>query len=222
MKSLIKLLLIISAVFATTFIIIKLSGVLTLEQIEGWLTQAKNISPTHLGTIIAVILFADLFVAIPTLTVTILSGYFLGPVYGAIAALTGTMLAGISGYTISRYYRNGIISFLIKDEKKRNEAISAFDQSGFIMIILSRAVPILPEATACLAGITNMNFWKFLLAWCISTIPYTLIATYAGSISTLNDPKPAILAAISISSVLWISWYLFHRLRNKTIGKTKL
>ena len=218
MKSLIKLLLIIATAFASTFIIIKSTGLLTVDQIEGWLIQAKELSPIYVGSIVALLLFADLFIAIPTLTITILSGYFLGHIYGAIAALSGTMLAGISGHVISRYYGNEIMGFLIKDEKKRREAISSFDKSGFVMILISRAIPILPEATACLAGMTNMKFWKFLLAWSISTIPYVLIATYAGSISSVNDPKPAILAAILISSFLWISWFLYHRFNNKKVA----
>lgn len=218
MKALIKLFLIIAAVFASTFIVIKVTGILTVDQIEGWLIQAKSSSAIYVGSIVAVLLFADLFIAIPTLTVTILSGYFLGHTYGAMAALVGTMLAGISGYAISWYYGSGIMAFLIKDEKKRCEAISAFDKGGFAMILLSRAIPILPEATACLAGMTKMGFWKFLLAWSVSTLPYILIATYAGSISSVSDPKPAIITAILISSFLWVSWFTYYRFTSKKVN----
>lgn len=137
--------------------------------------------------------------------------YFLGYTYGAMAALTGTLLASVSGYVISRYYGYRIMSILMKDRDKRIEAIAAFDRAGFAMIILSRAAPILPEASACLAGMTRMKFWRFFLAWSISTIPYVLIATYAGSISS------AILTAIFISSFLWLSWFLYHRYLQKKV-----
>jgi len=220
MKSLIRLFLIIAAVFASTFLVIKFTGILTVGQIETLLIQAKDLSPMYAGSIVVLLLFADLFIAIPTLTVIILAGYFLGNTYGAIAALIGTMLAGMSGYAINRYYGNGIIAFLIKDENKRREAIDAFDKSGFAMIILSRAIPILPEATACLAGMTNMKFWRFLLAWSISTVPYALIASSAGSVSSASNPKPAIFAAIIISSFLWIAWFLFHRFSNKNASSS--
>lgn len=211
MKSLIRLFLIIATVFASTFLIIKVAGVMTVDQIEGWLLHAKSLSPVYVGSIVALLLFSDLLIAVPTLTVTILSGYFLGHFFGAIAALTGTILAGVTGYAISRYYGNELMAFLIKDENKQIEAISAFEKSGFVMILLSRSLPILPEATACLAGMTNMNFWKFLIAWSISTIPYVLIATYAGSISSISNPMPAILAIILISSFLWGFWFLYYR-----------
>lgn len=168
-----------------------------------------------MGSIVALLLFADLFIAVPTLTITILSGYFLGYSYGALAALTGILLAGVCGYALSHYYGNAILRFLLKDESKRNEAISAFQKHGFVMILLSRAMPILPEASACLSGMTRMPFSKFLFAWLISSVPYILIAAYAGSISSLDNPKPAIFTAISITAFFWIAWFIYHRLNKK-------
>jgi len=217
MRPLLKIFLIIAAVFASTFILIKFTGLLTIEQIEGWLRQAGELSPLYVGAIVALLLFADLFIAIPTLTVVIFAGYFIGHVYGALAALTGIILAGVCGYIISRYYGDDILSFLVKDKNKRNEAVNTFQKHGFVMIILSRAMPILPETTACLSGMTRMPFSKFLAAWLISSIPYILIATYAGSISTIENPTPAIFTAIGISVFLWSGWFFFHRINNKVV-----
>lgn len=159
--------------------------------------------------------FADLFIAMPTLTVAILAGYFLGHTYGALAALTGIILAGVCGYVISRYYGGVILGFLLKDVSQRNDAIETFQKHGFVMILLSRAMPILPEATACLSGMTRMPFNKFLFAWLISSVPYILIATYAGSISSIENPMPAIFTAIGISAFLWVAWFFYHRVNNK-------
>ncbi len=216
MKSLFKVFIIIAACFGTTFLVIKFTGVLTVPQIEGWLIQAKELAPVYVATIVILLLFADLFIAIPTLTVSILSGYFLGHSFGALAALTGVILAGISGYAISRYYGDAILAFLVKDENKRNSAISTFQKHGFVLILLSRAMPILPETTACLSGMTRMPFFRFLLAWLISSVPYIFIATYAGSISSMDNPKPAIFAAIGISTLLWIASFIYHRTHIKS------
>lgn len=221
MKPLIRVIFIIAACFAATFLLIKSTGVLTVEHIEIWLTQAKELSPLYVGLLVALLLFADLFIAVPTLTITILSGYFLGHTYGAISALSGVTLAGVCGYTISRYYGNAMLAYLVKDQEKRQEVITTFQQHGFIMILLSRAMPILPEVTACLSGMVRMNFGKFLLAWSISSVPYILIASYAGSISTIQDPKPALLAAIGITMLLWGLWFLFHRVTRKRFSKNR-
>lgn len=211
MKHLIKVILIIALLFALTFILAKTTGILNVEQIKTWLLQAKELSPYYVGGIVILLLFADLFIAIPTLTVITLAGYFLGFQYGAIAALIGLFLAGVSGYGLSHIFGERILKLLLKKEKARQEMRSTFIQHSFIMILLSRALPILPEVTACLAGMTKMKFSKFILAWSASTIPYVLIITYAGSISSIENPKPAIFTAIGISAILWMGWYLFNK-----------
>jgi len=211
MKQLIKVFLIIASVFASTFLAITFTGILTMDQIENWLSQAKNISPLYVGMIISTLLFADLFIAVPTLTIIILSGFFLGFIEGVIFSLTGVLLAGVAGYILSRYYGDKILTFLIRDDKERVEVIKIFNRHGFAMILLSRAMPILPETSACLSGMTGMKFRKFLLAWLISAVPYVLIATYAGSISTIDNPKPAIFTAIAISAFFWIAWFFYQR-----------
>ncbi len=216
MKALIKLFLILFMVFTSTLLVMKFAGLLTLEQIEGWLRAAKEFSPFYVGGIVVLLLFADLFIAIPALTVTLLAGYFLGHMYGAMAAMLGVLLAGISGYLLSYRYGDKILHFLIKDEEERNDAINTFSKHGFVMILLSRAMPLLPESTACLSGMTKMPFIKFLSAWLISSVPYICIATYAGSVSSLDNPIPAILAAIGISMFFWIAWFLYHRSNKKS------
>ncbi len=89
MKHLIKVVLIIASFFALTFILVKMTGVLTIEQIKIWLLQAREFSPYYVGSIVVLLLFADLFIAVPTLTVITLSGYFLGFQYGVISSLIG-------------------------------------------------------------------------------------------------------------------------------------
>lgn len=211
MKELIRVILIIGAIFAVTFLVVKSTGILTVEQIEGWLALAKEASPLHVALIVAALLFIDLFIAVPTLTVTMLAGYFLGNMFGAAAAISGLMIAGTSGYVLSRLFGEPVLQFLVKDDHKREDMKQTFHKHGFVMIVLSRAVPILPEVTACLAGLTQMPFWRFVLAWSISAVPYSIIAAYSGSISTLSNPKPAIFTAIGIWGSLWLGWFLFRR-----------
>jgi len=102
MKTLIKLFLILVAVFASTFLIIKATGVLTVEDIRAWLEAARSVSPWIIGLVVAGLLFADLFIAIPNLTVCMLSGYFLGFELGALFNILGVSAAGITGHLLSR------------------------------------------------------------------------------------------------------------------------
>lgn len=211
MKDLAKLILVLALAFASTFLIANLSGLLTIEQIKGWLQAAQELSPFLVGSLVILLLFCDLFVAVPTLTITILSGYFLGFPYGGICAIAGMLLAGLVGYAISSAYGNSLFTFIVRNEKRRDEAKETFREYGFVMILMSRTVPIFPEVSACLAGITGMSFFRFLSAWLLSSVPYALIASYAGSVSSLDNPMPAIYTAIGLTSILWGSWFVFTR-----------
>src|SRR5690606_35107013 len=104
MKHLVKVIAIIGSFFALTFLIVKSTGILSIEQIKMWLLSAKDLSPYLVGSIVTLLLFSDLFIAVPTLTVITLSGYFLGFEYGAFFSFIGLTLAGISGYGLSNIF----------------------------------------------------------------------------------------------------------------------
>ncbi len=220
MKTLIKLFLIIAIFFASTFVIIKVFELITIDDIQYWLETAKDISPLYIGLLISLLLFADLFIAIPTLTICILSGYFLGAGLGALFSIVGVTLAGITGHLLSRSIGRTLLKKFVREPKKIQEMEATFQRHGFVMILISRALPILPETTACLSGLTRMRFLKFLLAWIISSYPYVIIAAYAGSISSFDDPKPAIFTAIALSAFFWIAWIIF--LKYKSHGSKKV
>ena len=202
-------------VFMTIFIITKTTGILSLEQIEGWLTQARDAPPIYIIAIVIALLFMDLFITVPTLSLIMLSGYFLGYPLGVFASITGLMVAGCSGYLLSYTYGNRVLRFLIKDDENREGMKSTFHKHAFAMILLSRALPMLPEVTSCLSGSTRIPFFKFLAAWSISSVPYVLIAAWSGSVSSLSNPMPAIFTAIAITSILWLGWFVFHRYHKK-------
>jgi len=207
MKDLIKIMLALALLFASTFIIIKATGLLTLDDITNALEQAQRAHIVYLAMVVIGLLFADLFIAVPTMTVSILAGYFLGWQMGAAATISGFYLAGITGYGISRVYGWRLLNYIYKDRKKLAEIHNTFSTYGSIVLIICRAMPILPEVSCCMAGATRMPFIKFLTMYSLGTIPYAFITTYMGSISTLEKPTPAIMAAIGLSLGLWLTWF---------------
>jgi len=211
LQPLIKIMLTLGLAFATTFLLLNATGVVTVAKIEVWLTLARDADPLWVAPIIALLLFVDLIISVPTLATITLSGYFLGPIVGALAGIAGLVMAGLGGYTISRRYGDLLLRIVVKDETKRRDAIVTFQEHGAVVILLSRASPILPEVSACMAGMTGMPLGKFLALWLASSVPYAVIAAYAGSISSLDNPKPAIVAAIGLISFLWLSWLLVRR-----------
>ena len=204
--------------FATTFLLLNATGVVTVAKIEAWLTLARDADPLWVAPIIALLLFVDLIISVPTLATITLSGYFLGPVVGALAGIAGLVMAGLGGYCISYRYGDLLLKVVIKEEAKRSDAVATFQEHGAVVILLSRASPMLPEVCACMAGMTRMPLGKFLVLWLASSVPYAAIAAYAGSISSLDNPHPAIFAAIGLMSFLWLSWLVVRRSGQKRQG----
>ena len=211
MPPLLRIVLILFLGFATTFLVIKFATGLSFADVEQWLRNAREISPEYVVLLVIALLVADLLVSVPTLTITMLAGFLLGQWLGAAAVLCGLYAAGCLGYVISRQIGDRLLKTLLKQPAKRHEAIKSFEAHGFGMIILARAAPILPEVTACLAGATKMPFGRFFLAWSLNSVPYVLVATFAGSISTLESPQPALFTALAISVTLWLCWFFFRR-----------
>ena len=222
MKSLIKVMLVLAVFFASTFLIINLTGLISVEKIETWLVIAKSVDITVIMFIVIALLLADLFIAVPTLSVMILAGYFLGPQLGALISIVGLSLAGVSGYIISWRFGDKLVKHLIKSHDAQVDMRKSFNKRGTGIILLSRALPILPEVSACMAGMTKMPFKRFLLFWTLSTVPYAIIATYSGSVSSLQNPKPAILTAVGLTSMLWLGWLVYSKVSGLSLNKSSL
>lgn len=98
--------------------------------------MAAQIDPLWLAAMVIILLCVDLFVAVPTLTITLLSGFFLGFPAGAMAAFTGMSLAAFGGYVICRLWGEGPVAFLVRDEAERLEMKEAFQRNGPVMILI--------------------------------------------------------------------------------------
>ena len=207
MKDLLKTMLVLALVFASTFIMLNISGILTVDSIEKMLQNLGNADPLVISVVVIGLLFADLMIAVPTLTIAVLAGYFLGWIPGFISVSLGFYCAGITGYSISRRYGWNLIRRIYQDEKRLNGMYEAFARLGPFVLIFCRATPILPEVSSCMAGATHMPFSRYLLLYSLGSLPYALLATYAGSISSLDNPSPAIITALGLSLLLWFVWY---------------
>ena len=212
MFPLLKVVLTLGAFFTSTFVIAKLTGLFDLEQIrvtlEGF--QASG-APWWVGAIVSGVLFADLFIAVPTLELSILAGHVLGFAKGFGHTLLGVCAAGLTGFALSRWKGEYVVRLILRDPAEREDMRRTFQRYGVVMIFLSRALPVLPEVSACMAGVTGMPLRRFVLAWLTVNVPYMALATYSGSVSSLQNPFPAIAAAIGLSVVFWAGWMVFRR-----------
>lgn len=215
MKDLLKTMFVLALLFASTFIMLNITGVLTIDSIQEGLQGIGTADPMIIAIVIIGLLLADLLIAVPTLTIAIFAGYFLGWMPGFVVVVLGFCSAGIASYSISRRYGWRLIRRIYQDEQRLNEIYDAFNRLGPLILVLCRAIPILPEVSSCMSGATKMPFSRYILFYSIGSIPYALLATYAGSISTLDNPAPAIIIALALSLLLWSSWYFVTLMKGK-------
>jgi len=216
-KSLIKLYLIIISVFALIFALVNLTGLLSVADIKEYLNQIQNADKSFVFLIVFLLLASDVFLSVPTILIVTYSGHILGFQLGLLSSTLGMLMSGSIAYILCRLTGNKMLQVLIKDKKQIDEVNSIFHRLGFSMLIIARALPMLPEATCCLSGMMRFNFVKFLLYYLLGTLPYAVVLTYLGSISNADNPYPALTGIAVVYFILYLLW--FFKLRQKSVEK---
>ena len=212
MKSLIKLYLIIIGVFALIFALVNLTGLLSVADIKAYLEQIQHAGKLKIFIIVAVLLASDVFLSVPTILIVTYAGHILGFGWGVLAATIGMLTSGTIAYLLCRFSGTKMLRVLIKDKKQIDEVNRIFHRLGFGMLIIARALPMLPEATCCLSGMMKFNFFKFSLYYLLGTLPYAIVLTYLGSVSSADNPYPAFIGIGVVYVILYLLW--FFKLRH--------
>ena len=211
MKDLLKTALVLALAFASTFLVMRATGILTEDQVRAFLSNAHRIDPVWLVALVIGLLWIDLLIAIPTMTTILLAGYFMGPVLGAAAAIAGLFAMGVTSHILGRVIGRPVLARLFRDDARLDAIEASFARNDVLALFVCQALPILPELSCCLSGIARMHPIRFLSAYAVGVVPFAVIVAYAGSISTIEDPRPAIYAAISVSTALLLAWRLLQR-----------
>jgi uncharacterized membrane protein YdjX (TVP38/TMEM64 family) len=211
MKDLVKIALVIAVAFASTFVVMRLTGVLTADGVRAFLAEAHTVHPGWFVVLIVGLLLLDLVIAVPTMTTILLSGYLLGVWLGGAAAAFGLLVMGSAGYALGRHLGRPVLARLFRDEARLAEVERAFAHNDLVVLFACQALPILPELSCCLAGIVRTPLRRFYFGYAVGVVPFAFIVAWAGSVSTLANPTPAIFTAIGVSVVLLALWRLLTK-----------
>lgn len=133
--------------------------------------QASGLSRSLVGVVGVGLLASDSFLPIPSTLVMSGLGLALGTVVGGLVASMGVFLSGTIAYAVCRRWGAGMAR-RIAGEKGLAKVEEAMRRQGVLLIAATRSVPVVQEATACLAGLTRMPakiFFAALAAGCIPT-----------------------------------------------------
>jgi uncharacterized membrane protein YdjX (TVP38/TMEM64 family) len=171
---------------------------LDLQGAKAWM---ESLGPwAWLGGI--ALLVGDLVLPIPSTVVMSALGLVYGWFWGGLASAGGGVLAGVVAYGLCRKYGHRPAEWLAgKEGLAKAEALFRSQRGGWL-VALSRWMPVLPEAVACLAGLTGMPFRVFFVALLSGCVP--LGFTFA-AIGAMGVERPGL--ALTLSALVPVVLY---------------
>jgi uncharacterized membrane protein YdjX (TVP38/TMEM64 family) len=155
------------------------------------------------------LLMADLLLPIPGTIVMSALGAVYGFWIGGLLSAIGSMLAGMSGYGVGRFFKESFAKRWL-GEKDFEKGKSLFERGGAWVVAMSRALPILPEVLACMAGLLRMPFGKFVIALACGSVPMGFLFAWIGAIGR-EQPAWGFAFSIGVPAVLWSTAVLMRR-----------
>lgn len=208
MKSALRAALLLLAVFAGTALVLALVLDFDASDVRRWLVASRE-RPGLVVVAIVALLAVDSVLAVPTVTTVVVAGYLLGPLWGALSSFAGLMLAG------SICYWGGRIAGPRRWLKTRSadEISGGVGEVGPAPLLVARAAPMLPEVLSALAGAGRMPAERYYLFFGLGNLPFALLVAYAGSVSSLERPWPAIAAGVAVpaAGAAVLLWRRFAR-----------
>ena len=149
-----------------------------------------------------VLLIADIVLPVPSTVVMSALGWMYGWWLGGLICVAGSMLSGIIAYAACRWLGRGAARWIAGDDGlRRGEEI--FEQRGGWLVALSRWMPVLPEAVACLAGLANMRWRVFLPALACGSVPMGFAFAAIGHVGQ-SEPGWAVALSCIVPVLLWL------------------
>lgn len=211
MGDLLRIAVVLAAVFASTFLVVQGLGLLPEDGVIRWLEGLREVHPLWLAAGVVALLLLDLLVAVPTMATILLAGWLLGPVWGGVTAGVGLMLMGSLGYLAGRLAGRPVLRRLLRDEARLAGIETAFARNDLLVLAVCQALPILPELSATLAGIARMHPLRFALGYAAGVVPFAFVVAFGGAASSPDDLQPAVLTVIGVSAVLLGAWRVLVR-----------
>lgn len=154
------------------------------------------------------LLVADLVLPIPATPVMSALGWIYGPWLGGAIGAAGAFTSGSLAYGLCRKFGDRIaLRILGAEDLAKGHRLFAF--AGGWIIALTRWVPILPEVTSCLAGLTKMPGRKFFPALACGCVPMAMTFAWIGS-QGHEQPTLALGLSAALPVALWCvtAWLL--------------
>jgi uncharacterized membrane protein YdjX (TVP38/TMEM64 family) len=162
------------------------------------------------------LLAGDSFLPVPSTLVMSALGLALGTLLGGLAAACGLFLSGAIAYLVCRRWGSGWAR-RIAGEKGLARVESAMRQQGPWLIAATRSVPVVQEASSCLAGVAGMPARIYFSVLAVGCVP-TGFAYAAIGASALENRWWAVALSVAVPLLTWPLVYLPLRTKKRSVA----
>ena len=163
---------------------------------------ASDQSRWTIGALLGFLLSSDVLLPVPSSLISTGCGYVLGAVGGTIVSWAGMTVGAVIGYAVGARPAKAIVGSAVGGTGLE-QAREAHIRYGDWSVIVSRAVPVLAEASVVLAGVAGMPFRRFLTLAATANLAISAVYATVGAFSVATDSfLIAFLAAVVLPGIL--------------------
>ena len=155
-------------------------------QMEAWVESwnAQPFAKPITALLVVGLLSGDIFLPVPSSVVSTFGGAQLGSWLGTLVSWFGMTLGAVLGFALARRWGYPLAArFSSHDELEQMKPLS--DRYGPGVLVLTRAVPVLAEASVLLLGVHRLSWRRFLPPVALSNlglaVAYSVFGDYAQS-----------------------------------------
>lgn len=212
MRDLFRSLPLVLLVLAVPIVPFVLMGGRVDEWFELWRSSA--VDPLTSTAVVVGLLSTDIFLPIPSSMVSTFAGAKLGWAIGALASWLGMSLGAIAGFALARWLGPAFAKWFSKQQSlDQMQAMS--DRFGPSVVILTRGVPVLAEASVLLLGLKRLAWRKFLPPLLLSNLGLSLVYAIFGQVAEHYNSTPIALG-VSILLPVIVAAVVQRKLRKTT------
>ncbi len=142
----------------------------------------------------------------------------LGSVWGVMAAMAGTLLAGIAAFLIGQKYGQGLVKRL--DVNAMNRPLKMVRESGLPGMILLRMLPIAPYPIVNLAvGAGGISTGTFVIGTFVGVLPSLVAMGVIGfqlrQVWESPDPASISILVLVVAAYVVLGWLIKKRLSSR-------
>lgn len=167
---------------------------------EQWV-QATT-SPPAVATWVVALLGTDILLPIPSSVISTLAGQQLGAAYGTLCSWLGMNISAVVGFGLARCCGR---RWLSQDDDQAARQLSR--HFGRMSLVVTRALPVLAEATVLHAGLTGMSWQNFLPPVLLSNLGISAAYAWLGQQAQSPELLALTLGVAAAAPLLLATWF---------------